>query len=206
MPNIFCCNFPNYGFLGADLSVDEYEPILQESKKIQQNFAAATMVNSTLVGHIQHEYAIKDTHEHIENIVVTLCNAYKKMFIDTETHIDKKLKLNGAWINFSQKYEFNPLHDHSGNFSFVIFVKIPYTMEQEKQFVLSVPSNLQIPGSFVFYYTDSLGAIRPWTIPADSTYEGKILVFPANMRHAVYPFYSSNDYRITVSGNVTYCN
>jgi Putative 2OG-Fe(II) oxygenase len=204
MTNIFSCNFPNYGFVGADLLENEYQPILDESKKIQQDFSAATSMNSTLVGHIQHEYLMKDTHDHIESIVIPLCKTYKHAFVDSTSYLNKELKLSGAWINFSQKYEFNPLHDHTGVFSFVIFVKIPYTIEQEKQFVSTVPTNLQIPGSFVFYYTDALGAIRPWTIPADNTYEKKIIVFPASMRHAVYPFYSSNDYRITVSGNISY--
>ena len=32
--------------------------------------------------------------------------------------------------------------------------------------------------------------------------ERVMLVFPAALQHAVYPFYTSDDYRISVSGNV----
>jgi len=29
-----------------------------------------------------------------------------------------------------------------------------------------------------------------------------MLIFPARMTHCVYPFYTSQDYRISISGNV----
>ena len=32
--------------------------------------------------------------------------------------------------------------------------------------------------------------------------EKKIIMFPAGLNHVVYPFYTSDDYRITISGNV----
>ena len=34
------------------------------------------------------------------------------------------------------------------------------------------------------------------------TYEKKLIVFPARMNHGVMPFYSSDGYRISVSGNL----
>ena len=36
-----------------------------------------------------------------------------------------EFELNNFWVNYQKQYEFNPLHDHSGIYSFVIFVKIP---------------------------------------------------------------------------------
>jgi len=46
-----------------------------------------------------------------------------------------------------------------------------------------------------------LGNIRSHDLPVDKSYEKKLLLFPATMRHSVYPFYTSDDYRISVSGN-----
>ena len=40
-------------------------------------------------------------------------------------------------------------------------------------------------------------------ITLDHTYEGTILIFPAWLQHMVTPFYTSDDYRISVSGNLT---
>jgi hypothetical protein len=36
----------------------------------------------------------------------------------------------------------------------------------------------------------------------DNTWEGKMALFPADLNHIVYPFYTSEDYRISISGNV----
>ena len=36
----------------------------------------------------------------------------------------------------------------------------------------------------------------------DSQYENTICVFPSILNHAVFPFYTSDEYRISVSGNI----
>ena len=41
-------------------------------------------------------------------------------------------------------------------------------------------------------------------LQVDKSYEGKIIIFPANLTHGVLPFYTSDDYRITISGNVIF--
>ena len=50
-----------------------------------------------------------------------------------------------------------------------------------------------------------MGRITPAMVPVDKTYEGTIVMFPSEMLHAVYPFYTSDDYRISVSGNLRIC-
>ena len=37
-------------------------------------------------------------------------------------------------------------------------------------------------------------------------FENKMLIFPANFKHEVYPFYTSDEERITVSGNIKFFN
>ena len=41
-------------------------------------------------------------------------------------------------------------------------------------------------------------------LPVDKSFEGKMLMFSANQLHEVYPFYTSDDLRVTVSGNFKY--
>lgn len=202
MENIFSCNFPNVGFMGCDLTDEEFAPILEEALEIEQNFAQAESMNKSLVGHIKHQYAMSKTHSHIENILVPMTNRYQNVYPAFKFPPNTSIELAGAWINFQKKYEFNPLHNHSGDFSFVIYVKIPYTMEEEKKVTHTVPDPYQVPGSFLFHYTDALGSIAPWCIPTDKTYERKMILFPAKMMHVVHPFYSSDEYRISVSGNL----
>jgi hypothetical protein len=42
-------------------------------------------------------------------------------------------------------------------------------------------------GQFEFVYTDVLGKIKTMQLAHDSSWEGKIAVFPAAMHHQVYP-------------------
>jgi hypothetical protein len=39
------------------------------------------------------------------------------------------------------------------------------------------------------------------SLPVDETWEGKFAVFPAELHHQVYPFYSTDEVRISLSGN-----
>ena len=41
-------------------------------------------------------------------------------------------------------------------------------------------------------------------IDVDKSFEGKMLMFPAKLQHLVYPFYTSDKERITVSGNIKF--
>lgn len=46
------------------------------------------------------------------------------------------------------------------------------------------------------------GEIREVEFPVDKLYEGQIFLFPSCLQHMVYPFTSSDDYRISISGNL----
>ena len=110
------------------------------------------------------------------------------------------LYLDSLWVNLQQKHEFNPVHDHSGIFSFVIWLQIPYTRVDEHQSP-GYKSNSPCSGNFNFFYTNALGDIVPYSMECNITKENVIYFFPSKMKHSVYPFYSTDDYRITVSGN-----
>jgi hypothetical protein len=103
-----------------------------------------------------------------------------------------------------QKHEFNPMHNHSGVMSFVIWMHVPYTMEEERKFKPHVLPQNNVAGHFALHYVDSLGQIKTNAIPVDSSYNGVMCLFPAMMQHSVFPFYSSNGARITVAGNFTF--
>ena len=44
---------------------------------------------------------------------------------------DSQLVLDKFWVNYQYKTEFNPYHDHSGVYSFAIWLKIPYDWEDQ---------------------------------------------------------------------------
>ena len=198
-------NFNNYGCMMFDLTDELLAPVMEEVNEIQANFDNGTKFNDKLAGNIRKEFELTKCFKHLENLVLPFVVEYDKHFgyfksIKYTNH-DLPIGLNDIWVNFQQKYEFNPMHDHAGVMSFVIWLKVPFTMEEEAQFMPEIPADRKCNGLFSLYYTDALGNIRSHDLPVDKSYEKKLLLFPATMRHSVYPFYTSDDYRISVSGN-----
>ena len=114
---------------------------------------------------------------------------------------DRNLTIDNVWVNFQKKHEFNPLHHHCGVFSFVIWIKTPYTKKDERQVFDLMEEHTKKNGSFVFSYNSMLGYIVDEVVYADKNFEGSGFLFPSSLNHAVYPFYTSDEYRISVSGN-----
>jgi len=117
-----------------------------------------------------------------------------------------KLILNDFWVNYQYKTEFNPFHDHYGVYSFAIWMRIPYSWEEQKKLSQFRDMNDRDirAGCFEFEYNDSLGFIRNYKYKLSSEYDGFMVFFPAKLRHCVHPFYEINEPRISIAGNLSY--
>jgi hypothetical protein len=165
--------------------------------------------NKSLVGHIKEEYSMpgvsRSFHDFLMNNAVnhpTFEKFNNKFSVLSE---NKPLYLDSFWVNYMKKHEFNPIHDHKGLFSFVVFVKIPYDLKKEEGYFKDMKKNETNPvqtSKFNFVNVNPNGKIITTTVPVDKSFEGKMFMFPATQSHLVNPFYTSDDYRITVSGNI----
>jgi len=161
--------------------------------------------NKKLAGHLKEEYYILERNDKFEKFIFSLIensplkNHLQRLKILTE---NRPLVLDTLWVNYQKKYEFNPMHDHAGVFSFIIFVQIPYDLKKEDNCFPKVVDSRFSTSRTEFIITDMLGNISHKTLEVDKSFEGKIVLFPAQLKHQVYPFYTSNNYRITVSGNL----
>ncbi len=168
-----------------------------------------------LAGNISESYQLEDT----DGIFVTdtlqpLINEYIKLnnnqhphkitYTPTKPKLKLKLAVSDLWVNFQNKHEFNPPHSHDGMYSFVIWMKIPYNYEEERKlpFLDGVKEPDKKPGNFEFSYPGMLGEIRTTTYYLSPEMEGHMLVFPAGLTHQVFPFYTSDEQRVSISGNV----
>ena len=172
------------------------------------------VVSDNLAGNIESSIALDDPRNHIVNFI--LPQAYSQdqiqaVFSRELNHCSAKFNsllgakkllpvLDSLWVNFQKKYEFNPLHNHSGVFSFVIWMQIPYSSTEESSIHFVKSSNYPSAGRFCF--VDSLGESTYIDTPAGT--QGLMCIFPSFLKHIVYPFYTSSDYRISVSGNITF--
>lgn len=106
------------------------------------------------------------------------------------------LRLDTIWINYQRPGDYNPVHNHKGVLSFVIFLKVP-----ERIFTVDAVSNSSKPGKIIFdhgYCGDSLMAGNQFPV---TPYEGLMMMFPAKLEHHVPPFWT-DDTRVSVSGNI----
>ena len=199
--------FENIGYLKSRFTDDELAPLRQEVLKVSANFESSRRHNNKLAGNLRHSYLLSDEmHRYVYRLVAPLVLEFDQSFAKyvTQNSIapeNSPIYLKELWANFQNKDEFNPPHDHYGILSFVIWLKIPYSMQEELQLSPGADSNNNVSGKFCFQYTNSLGDICNHFISADRSLENQVLLFSGKMKHSVFPFYSSDDYRISVAGN-----
>ncbi len=175
---------------------------LSISKKIEWN--------TMLIGHIKEQY-------HYDTIPVELAkflilktlekpvSDFVSMYPTLE--FDAPIKLGHLWINHQKKYEFNPIHSHNGFASFIIFLDIPYDLDDELDYFTELePNSFPCTSKLAFVTMDRHFKLNADPVPVDKSFEGKMLMFPAHTPHIVYPFYTSDGIRRTVSGNLLFEN
>ena len=168
--------------------------------------------NNTLAGNISSSLVLNDTDNwFFVNTCIPIIGKYKEFFKKTTAFNSRVISKNDLpymlsplWVNFQKQHEFNPMHNHSGVYSFVVFMKIPTDWKEQHEIPFVKDSNAPKASDFEFVYTDVMGNVTGYAYHLDSSFEGIMLFFPAEMMHQVYPFYNCEEERITISGNIKY--
>jgi len=165
--------------------------------------------NFDLAGNLQNEFLIPDGKPVVWPLIHRCIQAHFEKYPNYYARVSSmhntkefRLKLLNLWVNYQRKYEFNPIHVHDGLFSFVIWHKVPYRIADEKARFPHMKESEIRAGHFAFIFLNEMGGIVCDAIPVDKEWEGKMALFPATLNHQVYPFYTSDDYRISISGNI----
>jgi hypothetical protein len=136
-------------------------------------------------------YYLKDNSDELKTYALSLTNDY---FNEFQEPINFKLKTEGKpskqfipldpWINIQKKFEYIPIHDHTGFCAYTIWVNIPES------------------SIFEFTYSTITGEMFREQIHVTKEMEGTIMMFPSKLLHCVYPFFNSDENRISISGNI----
>lgn len=161
---------------------------LEEKRKIE--------IHEYIAGHIKIQLKCPRSIDNIVNATLApAIHEYSNVF-DTS----KDLKVFETWFNYQSKTEFSPLHYHPGVLSFIIWTHLPYNMKEERK-LMNITKHKQIfNGSTQFVRADGDKLIT-CTIPVESGWEGYGVIFPSWLNHTIYPFLSSDEYRISIAGN-----
>ena len=169
-----------------------------------------TNINTILAGNISKSLSLEDKGNwFFQTILIKLINKFVECYpryvpgISTFTE-NAPYYLKDFWVNFQKENEFNPLHNHNGVFSFVIWIKIPTDWKEQHKISFSSNSNKPSASNFEFKYTSILGDIMHHSYLLDKNAEGQILFFPAKLMHTVYPFYNCDKERISISGYILF--
>ena len=160
-----------------------------------------------LAGNISASYSLMDRGDWFwVNVVHPLMFEYCERFENLGEYIPNNGRhpyyLKNWWVNYQKQNEFNPIHNHGGVYSFVIWMKIPYDSRKQNQKDIARNSNTPKIGEFQFLFSDLLGKYCDHTYRLSPQWEGTMLFFPSLLDHQVYPFYDCDEYRISVSGNI----
>jgi len=122
----------------------------------------------------------------------------------TESKPPVVFELKRLWVNYQKQYEFNPPHRHDGYFSFVVFMKIPTHWKEQHALPASVSAESPCASDFQFLgpMDGSPNILQNQNIPLCPDDEGRMLFFPAWLSHQVFPFYGTEEERITIAGNI----
>ena len=200
-------HFPNVGVIEGQLpedTVDGLWKLIEESRKQPED------MKSELAGNISSSIRLDGSSPLIEDFVKNVIPIYIEQTIKSygpPWRITMKegegFNLESLWVNFQKKHEFNPPHDHSGVYSFVIWMQIPTSYEEQKKLPICAESNAHGSiSNFGFHYTNSLGRVSQFMYNMEKETEGWMVMFPSEMKHEVFPFYENDGERISISGNI----
>ena len=194
---------PNKGWLDYRLNKKEMDYVWRCIENKKHN------CNSSLEGNITGSYNLMDRGDWFwMNVISPLINCYKHEFGNSlqqsiPTSNGHPLCLSRWWVNYQKQNEFNPLHHHSGVYSFVIWMKIPFKWEEQNKKDIAEKSNSPSIATFQFVHPNIVGELTYHRYELSPEDEGLLVFFPSQLNHQVYPFYDCDEDRISVSGNVS---
>ena len=170
-----------------------------EGKKAKESYS------HKLAGHLDHQYLYPaDVQRWFYDNMTPYIRAYRDGHCKYHNLENLKVELNAddLWVNYMKAGDFNPMHTHGGDYSFVLFLDVPKALEKEaKEFKGSGTK----PGSLLFEFTQQAKPKYATTGHSVMPKTGDFYMFPAMLQHWVCPF-KSKVTRISVSGNMRIVN
>ena len=205
-------HLPNIGLTNGKIPPQIYQALNQEIVDIHTASETGSLdengivkMNPSLAGQITKEYQITKSLPLLNPFLEEMGRVYQKEwdYYPKENPNNNKLTVESVWVNMQKKLEVNPLHNHDGTLSFVAWLYVPFKLEDERNVENCKNSRtVELASTFQFVYSTALGTIANCPMFVESGWEAKIIMFPAKLLHMVYPFQTSDDYRISIAGNL----
>ena len=195
---------PNPGVTNGTIPTQIYQALNQEIVDIHTDDSNTMKMNKVLAGQITKEYQITKSRQLLDPYLEEMARAFQKNWdYYPKENPNADLKVESVWVNMQKKLEVNPIHNHDGTLSFVAWLHVPFKLEDERNMQNCKNSRtVKLASTFQFVYTQVLGNVVNFPLFVENGWEGRIIMFPSSLLHIVYPFQSSDDYRISIAGNL----
>ena len=138
-------NFPNVGVVEGQLPedvVDNIWKVVNEAREQPED------MKPELAGNISKSIRLDGDSPLLKEFLGELIPSFIQSHIEAygapwrETMREGEgWNLESLWVNFQKQHEFNPPHDHSGVYSFVIWMQIPTSYAEQKKLPICANSN-----------------------------------------------------------------
>tara|TARA_B100001113_G_scaffold195894_1_gene160682 strand:+ start:746 stop:1372 length:627 start_codon:yes stop_codon:yes gene_type:complete len=143
------------------------------------------------------------------NVILNHCKNFFEQTSGGQELPMSAMTLDSIWSNIQEAREYNPIHQHTGNFSFVIYTRndledLSVEEIQDNEYdnkVVDYDNQRPLAGMIELFYGE--GNWMNWTSFQHIPKRGDILIFPSWLRHTVYAHYETGKIRISVAGNVS---
>lgn len=193
---------------------ETYNKVLESSKLFPD-------AKKELAGVLDESYVIQHSdkfNEFISSAITTNLEGINGNSTVLKYSNSLEMETQRHWINIQRKGNFNPIHAHSGQYSYVFWHKVPFHFEEENKVstLKDTGTNREL-GDFTFSFVDTnemfslqhgmnnlqknrsyLSTIK---MGIDNKRENYFCIFPSWLPHSVDPFYSSDENRVSFSGN-----
>ena len=173
--------------------------LLIQGKKAKQSY------NKSLAGHLKDQFLYPvNVQNWFYKEITPILQAYREGHCKYHgiENFNIELSFDDLWVNYMKAGDFNPIHTHGGDYSFVIFLQVPDKLKQEMKDFEGTSAK---PGMLMFEYTQQAKPRWATTGTAITPETGDFYMFPALLQHWVAPFKSKVE-RISVSGNIRIIN
>ena len=148
---------------------------------------------------VPEHYYLKENNKELFDYLIIFVKKYNEKYNYLKYHKllnkDVGIIFQQPWFNVQKKGEFIPNHTHDGILSYSIWIQLP---------ILNKNNNHKFSSCFEMQYQNILGSRDNYLIQLDKNSEGKFLLFPSMLSHCVYPFFDSDEIRISISGNISF--
>jgi len=190
---------PNFGVIQSFLPKDLYKSLLKECLSIKKpkprgpaldiDYKKKMISYLTEKGVSEHFFISEKNTLSVIEFMKKMIQKYREAFpgyLDGIRYLDKDVPMafRTPWVNFQKKNEYLPLHEHGGVLSYNIWMQIP------------------TDSIFEYNYNSIIGKNLTHRIILTKKDEGRVVLFPAQLQHVVYPFYNTNKTRMSIAGNI----